>query len=161
MPVLRRATEEASEGGFLKSGGGRWDVGWRRPLGVAQAALRSICGRVGRRCYCRNPQCARGSFTNLPAGLTPYSRYPWFHDRQAFPRAVHHLCIFHARQDVNIIRRIFGSPRTIVRGLPCYLGQVHLILRDLHASQTPATLVFSDDSMKSSLSVLCSHSASS
>jgi hypothetical protein len=27
------------------------------------------------RYYCRNPQCARGSFTNLPPGLTPYSRY--------------------------------------------------------------------------------------
>jgi hypothetical protein len=27
------------------------------------------------RYYCRNPQCDRGSFTNLPPGLTPYSRY--------------------------------------------------------------------------------------
>ena len=27
------------------------------------------------RYYCRNPQCARGSFTNLPPGLTPYSRH--------------------------------------------------------------------------------------
>jgi hypothetical protein len=27
------------------------------------------------RYYCRNPQCACGSFTNLPPGLTPYSRY--------------------------------------------------------------------------------------
>jgi transposase-like protein len=27
------------------------------------------------RYYCRNPQCAKGSFTNLPAGLVPYSRH--------------------------------------------------------------------------------------
>jgi transposase-like protein len=27
------------------------------------------------RYYCRNPQCAQGSFTNLPAGLLPYSPY--------------------------------------------------------------------------------------
>ena len=27
------------------------------------------------RYYCRNPQCAQGSFTNLPAGLLPYSHY--------------------------------------------------------------------------------------
>jgi Transposase IS66 family len=27
------------------------------------------------RYYCRNPQCVRGSFTNLPPGLTPYSRH--------------------------------------------------------------------------------------
>jgi len=25
--------------------------------------------------YCRNPQCAHGSFTNLPPGLLPYARY--------------------------------------------------------------------------------------
>jgi hypothetical protein len=27
------------------------------------------------RFYCRNPQCAKGSFTNLPPGLVPYSPY--------------------------------------------------------------------------------------
>jgi transposase-like protein len=27
------------------------------------------------RYYCRNPQCAKGSFTNLPPDLVPYSRY--------------------------------------------------------------------------------------
>ncbi len=27
------------------------------------------------RYYCHNPQCAKGSFTNLPPGLAPYSRY--------------------------------------------------------------------------------------
>jgi len=27
------------------------------------------------RYYCRNPQCAKGSFTHLPPGLVPYSRY--------------------------------------------------------------------------------------
>ena len=27
------------------------------------------------RYYCRNPQCTRGSFTNLPPGLAPYSHY--------------------------------------------------------------------------------------
>ena len=27
------------------------------------------------RYYCRNPQCAQGSFTNLPPGLLPYSPY--------------------------------------------------------------------------------------
>jgi len=27
------------------------------------------------RYYCRNPQCDKGSFTNLPRGLVPYSRY--------------------------------------------------------------------------------------
>ena len=27
------------------------------------------------RYYCRNPQCAQGSFTNLPPGLLPHSRY--------------------------------------------------------------------------------------
>jgi transposase-like protein len=27
------------------------------------------------RYYCRNPQCEKGSFTNLPPGLVPYSRY--------------------------------------------------------------------------------------
>jgi hypothetical protein len=27
------------------------------------------------RYYCRNPQCDKGSFTNLPPGLVPYSRY--------------------------------------------------------------------------------------
>jgi hypothetical protein len=27
------------------------------------------------RYYCRNPQCVRGSFTNLPRGLAPYSRH--------------------------------------------------------------------------------------
>jgi transposase-like protein len=28
------------------------------------------------RYYCRNPQCDKGSFINLPPGLVPYSRYP-------------------------------------------------------------------------------------
>ncbi|MFZ2616357.1 MAG: transposase [Anaerolineae bacterium] len=34
-----------------------------------------LCEAAVYRHYCRNPQCAQGSFTNLPPGLLPYSRY--------------------------------------------------------------------------------------
>jgi len=34
-----------------------------------------VCEVTVYRYYCRNPQCAQGSFTNLPPGLLPYSRY--------------------------------------------------------------------------------------
>ena len=34
-----------------------------------------VCEVAVYRYYCRNPQCAQGSFTNLPPGLLPYSRY--------------------------------------------------------------------------------------
>ena len=34
-----------------------------------------MCEVAVYRYYCRNPQCAQGSFTNLPPGLLPYSRY--------------------------------------------------------------------------------------
>jgi transposase-like protein len=34
-----------------------------------------VCEVAVYRYYCRNPQCAQGSFTNLPPGLVPYSRY--------------------------------------------------------------------------------------
>ncbi len=37
-----------------------------------QGNLRSVAVY---RYYCRNQQCDKGSFTNLPAGLVPYSRY--------------------------------------------------------------------------------------
>jgi hypothetical protein len=36
---------------------------------------RQLCEVAVYRYYCRNPQCDQGSFTNLPAGLVPYSRY--------------------------------------------------------------------------------------
>jgi hypothetical protein len=38
-------------------------------------ATGQLCAMAVYRYYCRNPQCACGSFTNLPQGLTPYSRY--------------------------------------------------------------------------------------
>jgi transposase-like protein len=34
-----------------------------------------VCAVAVYRYYCRNSQCAQGSFTNLPPGLVPYSRY--------------------------------------------------------------------------------------
>jgi transposase-like protein len=34
-----------------------------------------VCEVSVYRYYCRNPQCAQGSFTHLPPGLLPYSRY--------------------------------------------------------------------------------------
>ena len=34
-----------------------------------------VCEIAVYRYYCRNPQCAQGSFTNLPPGLLPHSRY--------------------------------------------------------------------------------------
>jgi len=34
-----------------------------------------VCEVAVYRYYCRNPQCAQGSFTHLPPGLLPYSRY--------------------------------------------------------------------------------------
>ena len=34
-----------------------------------------VCEVAVYRYYCRNSQCAQGSFTNLPPGLVPYSRY--------------------------------------------------------------------------------------
>jgi hypothetical protein len=34
-----------------------------------------LCEVAVYRYYCRNPQCAQGSFTHLPPGLVPYSRY--------------------------------------------------------------------------------------
>jgi len=34
-----------------------------------------VCEVAVYRYYCRNAQCAQGSFTNLPPGLVPYSRY--------------------------------------------------------------------------------------
>ena len=34
-----------------------------------------VCEVAVYRYYCRNPQCAQGSFTQLPPGLVPYSRY--------------------------------------------------------------------------------------
>ncbi len=34
-----------------------------------------VCEVAVYRYYCRNAQCAQGSFTNLPPGLLPYSRY--------------------------------------------------------------------------------------
>jgi transposase-like protein len=36
---------------------------------------RQVCEVAVYRYYCHNPQCAQGSFTNLPPGLLPYSRY--------------------------------------------------------------------------------------
>jgi hypothetical protein len=36
---------------------------------------RQVCEVAVYRYYCRNPQCAQGSFTNLPPGRLPYSRY--------------------------------------------------------------------------------------
>lgn len=38
-------------------------------------ALHEVCEVAVYRYYCRNAQCAQGSFTNLPPGLLPYSRY--------------------------------------------------------------------------------------
>jgi hypothetical protein len=35
----------------------------------------AVCEVAFYRYYCRNPQCAQGSFTHLPPGLLPYSRY--------------------------------------------------------------------------------------
>ena len=35
----------------------------------------AVCEVAVYRYYCRNSQCAQGSFTNLPPGLLPYSRY--------------------------------------------------------------------------------------
>jgi transposase-like protein len=37
--------------------------------------LHEVCEVAVYRYYCRNAQCAQGSFTNLPPGLLPYSRY--------------------------------------------------------------------------------------
>jgi hypothetical protein len=37
--------------------------------------LHAVCEVAVYRYYCRNAQCAQGSFTNLPVGLLPYSRY--------------------------------------------------------------------------------------
>jgi hypothetical protein len=37
--------------------------------------LHAVCEVAVYRYYCRNSQCAQGSFTNLPPGLLPYSRY--------------------------------------------------------------------------------------
>ncbi len=37
--------------------------------------LHQVCEVAVYRYYCRNPQCDQGSFTNLPPGLLPYSRY--------------------------------------------------------------------------------------
>ena len=37
--------------------------------------LHEVCEVAVYRYYCRNPQCAQGSFTHLPPGLLPYSRY--------------------------------------------------------------------------------------
>jgi hypothetical protein len=37
--------------------------------------MHQVCEVAVYRYYCRNPQCAQGSFTNLPPGLLPYSRY--------------------------------------------------------------------------------------
>ena len=37
--------------------------------------LHKVCEVAVYRYYCRNPQCDQGSFTNLPPGLLPYSRY--------------------------------------------------------------------------------------
>ena len=37
--------------------------------------LHEVCEVAVYRYYCRNSQCAQGSFTNLPPGLLPYSRY--------------------------------------------------------------------------------------
>jgi len=37
--------------------------------------LHEVCEVAVYRSYCRNSQCAQGSFTNLPPGLLPYSRY--------------------------------------------------------------------------------------
>jgi transposase-like protein len=37
--------------------------------------LHEVCEVAVYRYYCRNPQCDQGSFTNLPPGLLPYSRY--------------------------------------------------------------------------------------
>ena len=34
-----------------------------------------LCEIAVYRYYCRNPQCDKGSFTHLPSGLVPYSRY--------------------------------------------------------------------------------------
>ena len=34
-----------------------------------------LCQVAVYRYYCHNPQCAKGSFTHLPVGLAPYSRY--------------------------------------------------------------------------------------
>jgi len=36
---------------------------------------RQLCEVAVYRYYCRNPQCRQGSFTHLPPGLAPYSRY--------------------------------------------------------------------------------------
>ena len=36
---------------------------------------RQVCEVAVYRYYCHNPQCAQGSFTHLPPGLLPYSRY--------------------------------------------------------------------------------------
>jgi hypothetical protein len=38
-------------------------------------AMHQVCEVAVYRYYCRNPQCDQGSFTNLPPGLLPYSRY--------------------------------------------------------------------------------------
>jgi len=38
-------------------------------------ASHQLCEVAVYRYYCRNPQCDQGSFTNLPPGLLPYSRY--------------------------------------------------------------------------------------
>lgn len=38
-------------------------------------AQHEVCEVAVYRYYCRNAQCAQGSFTNLPPGLLPYSRY--------------------------------------------------------------------------------------
>jgi len=38
-------------------------------------ASHQVCEVAVYRYYCRNPQCAQGSFTNLPLGLLPYSRH--------------------------------------------------------------------------------------
>ncbi|MBM4461523.1 MAG: transposase [Chloroflexi bacterium] len=37
--------------------------------------LHEVCEVAVYRYYCRNPQCDQGSFTHLPPGLLPYSRY--------------------------------------------------------------------------------------
>jgi hypothetical protein len=37
--------------------------------------LHAVCEVAVYRYYCRNAQCAQGSFTNRPVGLLPYSRY--------------------------------------------------------------------------------------
>jgi transposase-like protein len=37
--------------------------------------MHQVCEVAVYRYYCRNPQCDKGSFTHLPPGLVPYSRY--------------------------------------------------------------------------------------